>query len=213
LAQLGTKALKVTQDFVQTVEVPRGGKFISDCFLRCVHWLLIATDGTEVSSIMVISPFEANELRPKMNGYATSLQVYAPRLNQGYRPMDALDFHSVPNAAPPSIPSRLTATLNTFAGQLYFSTYEHYKAFGEVFSLSTKLVTEAMERAGYRVDAHGFVLSDEEGRQGGASGLTESPVRFLRDFTLIRNGGRAFTRTHLGDVLDGRTFFPEDFEK
>jgi hypothetical protein len=212
LAQLGTKALKVTRDFVQTVEVPRGGRFISDRFLRSVHWLLIATNGTEVSSIMVISPFEANELRPKMKGYATSLQVYAPRLNQGYRPMDALDFHPVPNAAPPTIPLRLAATLNSFAGQLYFSTYEHYKAFGEVFGLSTKLVTEAMERAGYRVDAHGFILSDEEGRRGGASGLTESPVRFLRDFTLIRNGGRAFTRTHLGDVLDGRTFFPQDFE-
>jgi hypothetical protein len=214
LAQLGVSSIKATRDFMRTVEAPRGGTFVSDLFLRSVHWLLVATtaDRSEVSAMIIISPYEANKLRSDMKDYPTRLCVYAPRCNQLYRPMDSLDFERVPTDAPsPLVPLQLAATLNVLAGQLYFSTYEHYKAFGATFGLSTQLVTTSMEQAGYRVDAHGYILSDETGRRGGESGPEQSPMRFLKDFTLIRNGGRAFVRTHLGDVLDGRTFFQEDF--
>lgn len=214
LAQLGMVPLKATKDFMRTVEVPESKNFVSDLFLRSVHWLLVATntDRGEVSAIMIISPYEANKLLPSMKGYATSMHVYAPRCNQGYRPMDSFDFHEVPpTAARVKIPLQLVATLNAFAGQLYFSTFEHYRAFGEVFGLTTECSDESTDKAGYRLDAQGFILSDEQGRRGGASGLTESPVRLLRDFTLIRNGGRAFTRTQVGDVLDGKTLSGEDF--
>jgi hypothetical protein len=214
LAQLGASPVKATRDFMRTVRQPSGGTFVSDLFLRSVHWLLVATtaDGSDVSAIMIISPYEANKLRPHMKDYATRLCVYAPRCNQGYRPMDSLEFERVPTDAPSAtISLHLVAILNALAGQLYFSTYDHYKAFGAAFGLSTQLITTSMEQAGYRVDGQGYILSDEYGRRGGAWGPVDSAVRFLKDFTLIRNGGRAFIRTHLGEVLDGRTFFRKDF--
>jgi hypothetical protein len=34
----------------------------------------------------------------------------------------------------------------------------------------------------------------------------------LKEITLIRNGGRSFGRTHLGDVLNGGTLYKENFE-
>jgi hypothetical protein len=215
LAQLGVSSIKATRDFIRTVIPRRGETFVSDLFLRTVHWLLVATtaDGSEVSSIMIISPFEANQLRPSMKHYSTRLCVYAPRCNKGHRPMDSLDFEHVSTDSPsPTVPLQLAATLNTFSGQLYFSSYDHYEAFGAAFGLSTQPVTSSMQEAGYQVDAHGYILSDEDGRRGGASGLLQSPTRFLKEITLIRNGGRSFGRTHLGDVLNGGTLYKENFE-
>jgi hypothetical protein len=206
--------LWVTQDFATTVQPDNSGMFFSDVFLRPVQWILTSTDGEHnVDIAMIISPFEANWLLPKMDDAATTLHCYAPRVNEAYAATDALDFYNhPPGKAPAKLDVELAAELHAFSGQLYFSSHEHYTAYGKQFGLSTELLTVEMERDGHLISSDGFIESDEQGRKGGSSGLTQSPVPLLAGLALIRNGNRSIDRTQTGRFLAGKVFTPQDFD-
>jgi hypothetical protein len=68
-----------------------------------------------------------------------------------------------------------------------------------------------MEQDGHLIDSQGFIESDGQGRKGGSSGLTQSPVALLAGLALVRNGGRSIDRTQTGQFLAGKIFTPQDF--
>lgn len=214
----GEGRLLVTADFAKTVKPPNRSSYLSDAFQRPVQWLLSsrAKGTTNVDRIIIISPYEANQLYKSMEGStAATLHIYKPRCNSGYATMDQLDFHTVTAQVGPSIvPRRLAMQLALFSGQLYISSYGDYKEICNFLSLSTKALTQEMSELGWKVAADGFILSDEQGRSGGGSGPWESPVGFFKILmSKIRRNGDGIAKTHMGSLLEGKLFQASDFEE
>ena len=94
---LGTcpRHVYVSRDFAQTVE---GGG--SNYTQRPVQWVLVSPPWSyapTIDTVMVISPYEAQMLLPAIQkSTSMALCLYAPRPNQGYRALDALDLYTVP---------------------------------------------------------------------------------------------------------------------
>ncbi|GIZ43566.1 hypothetical protein CKM354_000678700 [Cercospora kikuchii] len=213
-AQLGKDCkLLVSVDFVETIQRSGVSSYISDSFQRSVNWLLSTKTpkGDKIERILIISPFEANQLYPSMSRSKATLHLYKPRSNSGYVPLDRLDFHTVPVQSRPIVPRSLAIQLNLFAGQLYISSYEDYLEICKFLGLSTRAVTEDM--AGWQQDATGFILRDDEGRRGGESGLEKSPVNFMKVLMAkIRKNGESIAKTQMGELLEGKLFQRSDFE-
>ncbi|KAF2723719.1 hypothetical protein K431DRAFT_242657, partial [Polychaeton citri CBS 116435] len=205
-----TQRLYVTKDFTRTVKMT-GCAQRSDSFQRWVQWVLTSTDQTNnsVKHMMIISPFEANELidivRDSKN---TTLHVFTPRWSLEYGALDRLGFYSIPERSPAlSIPDELWAQLVLFSGQLYLSSYKDYTTICEFLGLAVET------KDNWDVAADGFVLRDDQDRVGLESGLTSSPVPFLQTLmTRIRRDGEGISRTHMGDMLNGSVLHPDDFE-
>ncbi|CAK3844903.1 Hypothetical predicted protein [Lecanosticta acicola] len=212
---LGTQQLIATADYAQTVE-RKGISFVQDSFLRPVQWILTrCANGSDiVQDIMIISPFEANELYHRMGqSKATTLLVYKPRANSGYAPLD-VHLHTI-SARPivPVIPLSLSVQLDIFSGQLYFSSYKHYFETCRFLGLSPKALTAEMEQEGWEVAADGFILRDNVGQVGGESRLKKSPVGFLKALMSMRRNGDGVSKTQVGGLLDGKLFQPSEFEE
>ncbi|EME77662.1 uncharacterized protein MYCFIDRAFT_84294 [Pseudocercospora fijiensis CIRAD86] len=218
LSQLaGGRHLMATADFARTVD-KSGNSYISDAFQRPVQWLLTSCSkgSSNVDRILVVSPYEANWLFPHMkNTKSTTLHVYKPRCHSGYRPLDELDFCTFSaQSAPPVVPRALAVQLNLFAGQLYISTYDDYMETCKFLGLSSKALTQEMGQQGWQVDANGFIERDEQGRVGGESGLTKSPVNFFKILmSKIRRSGENISKTQMGSLLDGKLFEESDFDE
>lgn len=210
----GNRDLLVTADFVSTVQrVEVAGE--TNLFQRPVRWVLtrLGVDRVEVDRMMILSPYEANLLYPKMkDANTTTLHLYKPWCNATYNPIDRLDLHMVPcRDVPPSIPTSLAVQLSLFAGQLYLSTHEDYLAICRFLGLWTKDLTEEMEAAGWDIAADRFIKRDGDGHTGGPSSMQQSPVCFVRGLMSIRRGGQSISRTHMGSLLDGQPLDPHDF--
>ncbi|CAK1363128.1 unnamed protein product [Cercospora beticola] len=205
--------LHVSLDFVETVQRSGIRSYKSDSFQRSVNWLLSTKtpEGNDIERILIISPYEANQLYPSMAQSKATLHLYKSRGNSGYEPLDRLDFHTVPILSQLRIPRSLAIQLNLFAGQLYISSYEDYLEICKFLGLSTRAVTEDM--LGWQQDATGFILRDDQGRLGGESGLKKSPVNFMKILmSKIRKNGQSIAKTHMGELLDGKLFQQSDFE-
>ncbi|KAJ4386033.1 hypothetical protein N0V93_008924 [Gnomoniopsis smithogilvyi] len=219
IAQLaGEGKLLVSADFAYTVVSSNWSSHLSDSIQRPVQWLLASREkGTAtLDRIIIISPYEANQLYKRMeSSNAASLHIYKPRCNSGYASLDQLDFHIVSaQVGPFVVPRRLAIQLDLFAGQLYISSYEDYNEICSFLGLSTKALTKEMGEQGWKVAADGFILSDEEGRVGGRSGLRESPVNFFKILmSKIRRNGDGISKTHMGHLLEGKIFQASDFEE
>jgi hypothetical protein len=218
IAQLvGDGKLFVTADFAKTVERLGGASYLSDGFQRSVQWLLTnrikATN--IVDRILIISPWEANKLYTSMrHSPGATLHLYKPRSNSGYAPLDRFDFHTVSvHAVVPTVPRALAVQLDLFAGQLYISSYEDYLKICSFLGLSAMALTKGMSKDGWKLSADGFILSDDYGRVGGTSGLTQSPVNFFKLLmSKIRRNGDGITKTHMGSLLEGKLFQSLDFD-
>jgi len=214
---IGEGKLFVTRDFARTVERSGGASYLSDGFQRPVQWLLTNRAGStnSVDRMLVISPWEANKLYTSMrDSTAATLHVYKPRSNSGYAPLDRLDFHTV-SAHPlvPNVPRTLAVQLDLFAGQLYISSLEEYYEICGFLGLSPNALTKRMSDRGWKLSADGFILSDDQGRAGGASGLKQSPINFLKVLmSKIRRNGDGIAKTHMGSLLEGKLFQPSDFD-
>lgn len=104
------------------------------------------------------------------------------------------------------MPSWLTIELVLFAGQLYLSSYADYKNTCALLGLSTNSMSQI-------VDADGFIRQDLQGRRGGASGLSQSPVSFMQSLmSTVRRNGEAINKTHMGRVLKGQLLQEGDFQ-
>ncbi|CAJ2508146.1 Uu.00g093320.m01.CDS01 [Anthostomella pinea] len=140
-----------TTDFSETV-LKGSGTFVSDTFLRSVQWILTAHDpnSNNIKTIMILSPNEANSLIYSMEHSGFVGLPHDPRPQAGLR-----------------LSRRLAAHLNLFAGQLYFRSYDDYLETCEILGLLPRSLSEKMEKQGWKVDATGFILADDQGRVGG----------------------------------------------
>jgi hypothetical protein len=204
-----------TTDFAKTV-VKDSDNFVSDAFLRSVQWILSSHDSksNNIKVVMIISPYEANHLvRSMESSKVTTLHLYRARANSGYPPLDALSFYTTPERQSTlHLPRHLAAQLNLFAGQLYFNSHADYMETCKFLGLLSQSLSAELEKQGWKVDATGFILSDDQGRTGGDSGLKKSPVGFLKTLFTARRNGHGFGKSHVGKLLEGHVFQKEDFD-
>ncbi|KAK0888516.1 hypothetical protein LTR57_025518, partial [Friedmanniomyces endolithicus] len=172
-------------------------------------WVLTAIRDGAIVHMLVISPFEAQELYSRVHTSDTvALHLYAPRCNSGFRSLDRLDFYTVPRqVTAPMVHPRLVVQLNLFAGQLYINDFEDFEYLCGYLGLAAEVAPE-----GWEVAADGFILKRGQEEVGGAnSRLTKSPVRFLQTLMAVRRDGEGFSKTQMGALLDGKLLQAEDF--
>jgi hypothetical protein len=204
------RSLLVTEDFARTIQ-KSGTSSLLDSYQRSVQWVLTSvgatTNTTTVKHMMVISPYEAQELLPEIKkSKIVALHLYSPRPNLSFRALDDLDLYTTPAQANRRvIPRVLVVLLNLFAGQLYLGSYKEYVEVCQLLGLAWKVTEE-----GCIVAADGFIVQRGDGSP--ESTFENSPVKFLRVLlTKIRRNCEGIEKTHMGKVLDGRLLLPSDF--
>lgn len=194
-----------TPDFFQTIQDSPS----SDDFLRPVQWVLKAK---QLKQPIIISAHEANLLLPEISkSKHVTLVIYQARVSRGMRPFDGMDVYNVPeNNGPLDISPAAIAMLNLFAGQLYFSSFAHYKQLCLLIGLwdgETHLIKR-------QVDNENFVSPSCRKANGWpACNFKTSPVSILKAFIGMRRLGIEWSHTHMGRVLSGRVLQREDFEE
>ncbi|KAH7118310.1 hypothetical protein EDB81DRAFT_667818 [Dactylonectria macrodidyma] len=195
----------ITSDYANTVKL-EGRQPYADSYQRPIQWVLTSSGGGKgVEHLVIISPYEAQELMPKMStSKHVFLHVYAPRPHLAFRPLDELKLHTIPQLEGNwHLPRHLRLQLNLFAGQLYFDSFDDYRETCEVMSLAWKPA-----EAGMTVEADGFVV--RELKDPGAR-LSQSPVAFLKILlTKIRRDCDKIDKTHWGKILGGEILKKED---
>ncbi|KAF2653745.1 hypothetical protein K491DRAFT_780118 [Lophiostoma macrostomum CBS 122681] len=198
--------LLATVDFMSTVLRPGGvtsDSYVSDSYLRPVQWILSV--GTDNRRLVIISPFEAEQLLPAIRKSSmVTLHLYAPRPTQGYDALDTLDLYCVGreySASSNSISRSQIVQLNLFAGQLYFKSHAEYVELCKFLGLAW-----TTPKDGEELQADGFVVPP-----AGAWGLKKSPVGFLREYVKMRREGEGMEKTHLGRVLEGGLLEEREF--
>jgi hypothetical protein len=198
----------VTVDYAKTVKMT-GQNPRSDAYQRPIQWILTSMaaggDGT-VGAMAIISPFEAQELMPRIKNQTSSvvfLHIYAPRSTLSVPSLDDLTLHTVPPLpAKWRLPTKLRVQLNLFCGQLYFGSFDEYKSTCDFLGLAS---TKAED--GVVVQADGFIVGKQDGY------LKKSPVMFLKVlFTKIRRNCEGIEKTHWGRIMGGEVLTESDFE-
>ncbi|TKA23809.1 hypothetical protein B0A54_17893 [Friedmanniomyces endolithicus] len=139
-----------TIDFARTIETSKSGPFAHmDAYQRPVQWILTAIRNGAIAHMLVISPFEAQELYSRIHASNTvALHLYTPRCNSGFRSLDRLDFYTVPHqVTAPTVPTRLVVQLNLFAGQLYINDYKDFRYLCGYLGLAAEVASEGWEIA------------------------------------------------------------------
>ena len=190
-----------TADFITTVLDPSGEGLTE--YLRPVNWILSSGSGKE-STIVVISPYEANELLPVIRkSNKVRLHIYAPRVTSSMRSFSDLTFYSIPDSQTErwSAPAHVRIELNLFAGQLYFDSVEEYWSICSLLALWM-----AHPKAEYS-ELDGFVPPAY--RTGRSSPFARSRIPILKKLVELRRKGMSYHLTHLGHVLNGRPLSEE----
>jgi hypothetical protein len=172
-------------------------------FLRPVNWILSSGSGKD-STVVVISPFEANELLPIIRkSNKVRLHVYAPRVTFSMRSFSDLTFYSIPDSPEDSwsAPEHIRTVLNLFAGQLYFDNPADYQRVCVLLALSRA------HPGAEQVEIDGFVLPAY--RTGKDSPFARSRIPILKTLIRLRQKGRSYHRTHLGQILNGQPLSEE----
>jgi len=184
-----------TMDFTMTI-LDSDGMGLTE-YLRPVNWILSSGSG-KYSVVVVISPYEANELLPLIRqSKKVRLHIYAPRVASSMRPFSDLTFHSIPEMPEErwSTPAHVRTELNLFAGQLYFDSKEEYEKVCVLLALSM-----AHPKAEYS-EVDGFV--PPACRTGGNSPFARSRIPILKRLMELRCRGRGYYFTHMGQILNG----------
>jgi len=190
-----------TMDFIITISYPRSVGLSE--YLRPVNWILSSGSGKN-SIVVVISPYEANELLPIIRKSNTvRLHVYAPRVRSSMRSFSDLTFYTIPDSAetPWSAPAHVRTELNLFAGQLYFDNRKEYKRVCELLALT--MAHPGAEHS----EIDGFV--PPEYRTGGSSPFAKSRIPILKKLIELRQKGSGYHRTHMGQILNGNRLSEE----
>ncbi|KAJ6005943.1 hypothetical protein N7451_003887 [Penicillium sp. IBT 35674x] len=198
-------SLLATKDFSTTIKVPSGSTSIADAFQRPVRWVLVSRN---LAHMMIISPFEANLLMPKIRETkSVSLHLYAPRQSRAFASLDRLTLYTVPKDVDRGkIPDVFRIQLNLFSGQLYLESYSEYKDLCEFLG-----VASVKTPPGFVVAADGFI---KQGIQGAKKSFSESPLKFLEVLmSQIRKDCQEIGRTHIGKIVGGQLLFPLDFQE
>ena len=190
-----------TADFTTTVLQPHGARLTE--YLRPVNWILSSGSGKD-SNIVVISPYEANELLPiiRQSSYVR-LHIYTPRVTSSMRSFSNLKFYSIPDSRTGrwSAPAHTRIELNLFAGQLYFDSREEYEKLCALLALSM-----AHPDTKYS-DLDGFVPPVH--RTGRSSPFEKSKIPILKKLMRFRQKGTSYHLTHLGQILNGKPLSDE----
>jgi hypothetical protein len=189
-------------DFMTVVD-GTDGMTLSD-FLRPVNWILSSGSGKD-SIVVVISPYEANELLPIIRkSNKVRLHIYAPRVAFSMRSFSDLTFHSIPNSLAEgwSAPAHVRTQLNLFAGQLFFDNEAEYERVCVLLALSRA------HPGAERVELDGFVLPAY--RTGKSSPFAKSQIPILKKLIKLRQKGKGYHRTPLGQILSGKSLCEED---
>jgi hypothetical protein len=199
--------LFATKDFSGTITLSSG--VVMDDFLRAVQWILITTESPR---LLLLSPFEANELLPKIRSSRyTSLHIYSPRTSRIVRPIEDLDFFTVSRRRQFTRPEpRVMHELNLFSGQLFFRDRASFDYVCDMLGLRLGKIPDTLRG---KIDTGGFV-QDEDARQiaGIRNCLFEkNPVAFLRKLVGWRRKGLGFTLTHIGFILHGNNLGADEF--
>lgn len=195
----------VTADFAATVE-PEGKQYVADLHQRPVQFILTSSQGSKMKRLVIISPYEAENLLPLINKHkAVTLHLYAPRPNLEYQALDLLNLYTQGAPyKPETLNPHLIVQLNLFAGQLYLSSFAEYKAVCKFLGLSWKATEGDME-----VAADGFIKPEP-----GSSGFKTSPTQFFRILlSSIRRNCETIDKTHLGRILSGEVLEEKEFQK
>ncbi|KAM0718943.1 hypothetical protein Q7P37_006015 [Cladosporium fusiforme] len=215
LSQLnGNRKLLATADFATTIK-RENVSFQSDAFQKHVHWVLtrrLSGSSSNVDYAMIISEYEANQLLPLMkDSKRVTLHSYKARCNAAYNALDKLDLFALSaNPTPHAVPRPLSMQLSLFAGQLYISSYADYLEICNFLGICT---TNESEQQGWKVGTDGFILGDAQGKAGGASGLTKSPMSFFKVLmSRIRRNGDGISKTDMGRLLEGTTYEKSDWK-
>jgi hypothetical protein len=129
------------------------------------------------------------------------LRLYSPWVNLGFRSLDHLNLYTIPQTRNrDTIPRGLIAQLNVFVGQLYLPSYSDYVELCSSLGLAWKAADESIA-----LGPDGFIpLDSTAGSFGNKSGLSQSPVKFLKVLvTNIRRECQLIERTHMGKILEG----------
>ncbi|TVY87635.1 hypothetical protein LAWI1_G008611, partial [Lachnellula willkommii] len=203
--------LLVTADFANTILV-RGTSYISDAYQRPVQWVLTSTGAKDtVKHMIIISPHEAQELLPFIKtSKSTTLHLYGPRQNLGFRSLDALDLYNVP-ARTLHLPRHLILQLNLFAGQLYLASFTEYKEVCNFLGLAWEKSSDTAPD-GFIVRNRNRTRSGLRSSSGCTSTFSDSPVMFMKVLTTkIRRHCEGVDKTHMGKILDSILLQPSDF--
>jgi len=189
-------------DFMTTTTDDPDGVALTD-FLRPVNWILSSGSGKD-SVVVVISPYEANELLPIIRkSNKVRLHIYAPRVTFSMRSFSDLTFHSTPNSLAESwsAPTHVRTALNLFAGQLFFDNKAEYERVCVLLALSRA------HPGAEKVELDGFVLPAY--RTGKSSPFAKSRIPTLKKLIELRQKGKEYHRTHLGQILSGKPLSEE----
>jgi hypothetical protein len=190
-----------TADFITTI-LDSSGEGLTE-YLRPVNWILSNGSGKK-STIVVISPYEANELLPVIRKSNTvRLHIYAPRVTSFMRSFSDLTFYTIPDSQtePWSAPAHVRIEINLFAGQLYFDSMEEY------WSICSLLALWMAHPNAKHSEVDGFVPPAY--RTGRCSPFARSRIPILKRLMELRRKGMSYHLTHLGHVLNGRPLSEE----
>ncbi|KAF9230956.1 hypothetical protein BU15DRAFT_68744 [Melanogaster broomeanus] len=205
-----TKSVFATADFCNTVQLKPGEK--ADDFLRAVNWA-ISSDVVQPPILVVVSPYEADKLLPKIRSSKTvHLHIYTPRVVKSMPPCDDLNLYSVPPV--PALwtpPWPLVDQLNVFAGQLYLRDYTTYIQLCRFLCLYTRDVEADGDVEIQRAD-DGFIKPENRpprAQYGGS--FQQSQIASLKTLFGLRRKGMPYTPTHMGKILDAQQLTEDDF--
>lgn len=197
-----------TTDYMRTVKLAIGNQ-LADSYQRPIQWILTSTEGgSAVQRLVIISPYEAQELLPAIvESKKVVMHLYASRANLSFPALDALKLYTVPALdADWELPRHLRLQLNLFAGQPYFNSFSDYRETAKMLGLAWKATED-----GLTVQADGFIV-----REPGDSKalLTRSPISFLQVLlSKIRRDGDDAGKTHWGKILDGEILGVSEFRE
>jgi hypothetical protein len=208
-----SRDLLVTRDFMNTIKMANSSTANSsthDDFLRPVEYVLKIAP---VREPIIISPHEAQSFVPLIRRSASAtLVLYQARTGKQMAPFDDMKVYQIPESSGRiEISPTTITTLNLFAGQLYFTTFEDYERLCTLIGLWDGERPLPINR---QVAVDNFVspACREDNSWTPVCHFRTSPVKMLKEFIGMRRLGQEWRHTHLGRVLHGRILHRDEFK-
>ncbi|KAK2685062.1 hypothetical protein QWA68_016574 [Fusarium oxysporum] len=203
-------SVRATLDFAKTVKGTFGANNSSDSFQRPVQWILTDKCQAEPVYLVIISPFEAQELLPLIErSQHVTLHVYAPRANLGFQSLDHLQLYRVSGKLTVDAISRSCIVfLNLFSGQLYLSSFGDYMSICNLLGLARDAADDSVA-----LGPDGFIPPGSGGSLVNKSNFSQSPVQFLRVvMEKMRQDCGSIEKTDIGKIFEGVRLLECDFK-
>jgi hypothetical protein len=202
----------VTQDFINSIILANVHENVDE-FLRPPAWVVSLGRNPEQVRLLLISPYEANELIHKFRaGQVNSiLHLYTPRLLAGQKDIlidkEGLNLPPIPV----SIPRQVLAPLSLFAGTLYFQDAEEETAFANFLGIIPRQGRSKDQEKAFdegKLCKNGFALPMHRpalmGKLQATSQFTNNPHKLVKEILRTRNQGSIPEESHVAKLaVDG----------